>query len=799
MVQYTKIKRITVIFSFVLVFLSSLSAQLPPAQFSILNDSTLGNLFFPSAMNEEGTPLVTMHDIDLSLSIPNSSDILYLVPLDELSSQLYGLQLTFPPPKNHPILYQIEYRGDKAYLVVKQSSINGFGDYMFGCVDLETNEHWFRMGNTFVGTQEGCFGLDEEENMVVGGSSSQFEPPYMQSPVINLSKYDSSGDEFWRKAFLLDASFYSGSTNYIAASIDGVHVNDEKEIFVEGELKFPLNSGGSTLAGTQFLMKLDSLGNPVKWLIIDGARFTGELVTGDGYYLKRDNFVYDTLGIGNSFNSLGILKLDFDLNVIWSKSFHAENFGLGVWVQSGMYELSSGNIKLGFGGGGLNFFPAVKTNSLIVLEIDKDGNIIEGKGYPHYSSTMAAGTDGSLIISSSISIDSFGQENRFDSRFTKTDVNGEMPGCVTFPACVWSEDFEVIFGELNWEEVFPYEFPEVEVEVEPRTFDFEIGCDYETVPDPKFNSIDTICVNENIIANWEGPYLTNKKEWLLSGPAVDSILVDSSSFEYYFSEPGEYLLSHTIWLFGCPHIYEKIITVLAPPVVSIGPEYICPDGPFELGVESERELREYMWNTGETTSVIPISSPGIYSVEISDGFCEANDTTEIKFVSDIIGVNEPIILPEDTTVCEIHLPHEISPSSPFSDLFSSAHDPEPSPSVTIPDGLPHPIFMEAYGCLFEKEYVLDVSSCEVLVYVPTIFSPNNDGINDLFFPMGKDFLTIELTIYDRWGGRRYHGEGASAAWDGGTAVPGTYLFHLTYLNQLTGLEEKLSGEVALTR
>ena len=38
------------------------------------------------------------------------------------------------------------------------------------------------------------------------------------------------------------------------------------------------------------------------------------------------------------------------------------------------------------------------------------------------------------------------------------------------------------------------------------------------------------------------------------------------------------------------------------------------------------------------------------------------------------------------------------------------------------------------------------------IYIPNIFSPNNDGKNDHFFPMGSNEETYQyLQIFDRWG------------------------------------------------
>ncbi len=55
-----------------------------------------------------------------------------------------------------------------------------------------------------------------------------------------------------------------------------------------------------------------------------------------------------------------------------------------------------------------------------------------------------------------------------------------------------------------------------------------------------------------------------------------------------------------------------------------------------------------------------------------------------------------------------------------------------------------------------------------LLYLPSAFSPNNDGINDVWQPLpGPAVADIEtIQIYDRFGGEAFRGGGADA-WDGG--------------------------------
>lgn len=77
------------------------------------------------------------------------------------------------------------------------------------------------------------------------------------------------------------------------------------------------------------------------------------------------------------------------------------------------------------------------------------------------------------------------------------------------------------------------------------------------------------------------------------------------------------------------------------------------------------------------------------------------------------------------------------------------------------------------------------------VFVPNMFSPNGDGLNDDLCVLGGCFDRMALHVYNRWGELVFATTGTEACWDGryhGTQAPeGTYLFTLA--------GERSNGEV----
>lgn len=87
-------------------------------------------------------------------------------------------------------------------------------------------------------------------------------------------------------------------------------------------------------------------------------------------------------------------------------------------------------------------------------------------------------------------------------------------------------------------------------------------------------------------------------------------------------------------------------------------------------------------------------------------------------------------------------------------------------------------------------------------FIPSAFTPNGDGKNEVFFVEGlQDVSKFELYIYDRWGNQVYFEEGVGASWDGRNiqnriVQQGTYVYKVIYsLN--TGEDFELVGNVSV--
>ena len=92
----------------------------------------------------------------------------------------------------------------------------------------------------------------------------------------------------------------------------------------------------------------------------------------------------------------------------------------------------------------------------------------------------------------------------------------------------------------------------------------------------------------------------------------------------------------------------------------------------------------------------------------------------------------------------------------------------------------------------------DINNCYKL-FIPTVFSPDGDGINDIFQAYGLDKLGLEIEIYNRWGQMVHKTDLNNLYWDGtfmGEKLPNeTYVYRVFYLDGSL----KIDGTISIVR
>jgi gliding motility-associated-like protein len=115
---------------------------------------------------------------------------------------------------------------------------------------------------------------------------------------------------------------------------------------------------------------------------------------------------------------------------------------------------------------------------------------------------------------------------------------------------------------------------------------------------------------------------------------------------------------------------------------------------------------------------------------------------------------------------------------------------------------------DSNGCSKTDSMMVEFSDCiEKLLYIPNVFTPGKDGLNDKFGIVMQKFADAQCVIYNRWGLELYRFDPMNdLPWNGGVAndadnpcPDGTYYFILNYTDPETEISYTKSGTLLLIR
>lgn len=96
-------------------------------------------------------------------------------------------------------------------------------------------------------------------------------------------------------------------------------------------------------------------------------------------------------------------------------------------------------------------------------------------------------------------------------------------------------------------------------------------------------------------------------------------------------------------------------------------------------------------------------------------------------------------------------------------------------------------------------FSIQTEDCACNIYIPNAFTPNGDGLNDVFSLASRcEMQQFELSIYNRWGEKVFQSQQLNHYWDGRIqgklAPPGNYVYVLFYHREGLG-PRRTSGNV----
>lgn len=330
-----------------------------------------------------------------------------------------------------------------------------------------------------------------------------------------------------------------------------------------------------------------------------------------------------------------------------------------------------------------------------------------------------------------------------------------------------------------------------------------IGANFEFISDdvnPVFDFTDSLCIGLCDQAINTNASLADQQSWQITGPNIDATISNQESFSYCFDVAGMYTITQKTVVSSCERIFSRDIFILENEIEfdNLEDEVICEDSPYTISLSTDGNLNDVIWSTGEEGIQTTIEQSGFYQATITDDYCQAIVGANFEFIADLTGNQEVLQLPEDTLVCIQNLPYTFEVGNRFNSVIKLNGREIDDDIIRLNREGGYNILAEIGTCVFENDFNLQIDSCLSQIYIPTAFSPNSDGTNDFFEPLGSFFEIYDLSIYDRWGEKIYEGV---LPWDGtykGKFVQSNiYFYVLSYRNTLAGVDESIKGSFTL--
>jgi gliding motility-associated-like protein len=280
-------------------------------------------------------------------------------------------------------------------------------------------------------------------------------------------------------------------------------------------------------------------------------------------------------------------------------------------------------------------------------------------------------------------------------------------------------------------------------------------------------------------------------EWFADDASVSNLQLPTFQFDAVGSHTVKLISSNDL---GCTSEYNAVYTIHPTPVIDVMPNIFNGCAPLTVNFENattDGNTWEWTFSNGAESSAqtpeVMFSDSGFYDVQlraISIYGCE-----QVQFYEDMIQVFDVpqsnfVFTPDDEIIYELDVAFADSSSGAtqyqwnFGDGIISS---EMSPTHHFDHGGVYYVtlkVMNDYGCLSELTKTVNIDNSFNL-YMPNAFTPDDDGINDVFKPVmssTEEIREFEFQIVNRWGEIIFQTDDPEKGWIG-NARNGDYYTH----------------------
>jgi gliding motility-associated-like protein len=203
---------------------------------------------------------------------------------------------------------------------------------------------------------------------------------------------------------------------------------------------------------------------------------------------------------------------------------------------------------------------------------------------------------------------------------------------------------------------------------------------------------------------------------------------------------------------------------------------------IELATTIQPAHTSLLWSNGSTNPAQVFTRAALAAnskvwVQITKEHCSQIDSIHIGF-------NKPVFIPmpADTQLCFTDVPSIILDAGKDFKTYLWLPSGETSRQIISTQAEKYLLSItDSLNCEASKTVeVKDV--CGNNIYFPNAFTPNGDGLNDIYSPVlkAKNIESWEMRIYNRWGVEVFFTQSINQGWDGSNAASENYIILFTY-------------------
>lgn len=260
----------------------------------------------------------------------------------------------------------------------------------------------------------------------------------------------------------------------------------------------------------------------------------------------------------------------------------------------------------------------------------------------------------------------------------------------------------------------------------------------------------------------------------------------NSTVTYFLNQNGDTI--QPVLIPGTIEVHEiPKAAITSAPVICEG-----DDATIEAVITGGTEPVEYQWQTPGgvvTTNTIPVLNAsaldaGSYTFYTSDYF---NCVDTARFTLQVVPL-PTANFPEINDTIWYDQTYLLQATSGYASYQWSTGDSIYYITV-IDEGKYSVILQTDEGC--KSADTVMMMNAFVPIYSPNAFTPNGDGLNDVFRPVVDLELVrqFHLSIYNKWGQRIFETSDAGMGWEGKGAMAGVYVWVISYENRVGKVSE----------